>query len=881
MKKLIMTLMLFITALTAGAQSATSSIKQQMERLHQTAGVNFVYDASLNVGQPYHGPELKGLTLSKALKTLFEGSGISYQKNNKYVMLFKEPAKQTVKRFTLSGHVRDSIGETLINATVYDLTTHQGTTTNEYGYYSLTLPEGEHLLRISYIGYTEQTVKTVLYKSHTIDFTLHENMRLGEVVVTGDLNSQVLGTQMGKRSLSQADIKTEFSLFSSPDVVKTIQRISGVQEGVELASGLYVHGGNNDENLFLLDGSPLYQINHSMGLFSSFNADMVKNVDFYKSGFPARFGGRLSSVVDVRTNDGNMQEWHGSYRIGLLDGGVQFDGPLKRNKTSLNIGLRRSWFDLLSEPAFFLQRRISKEEKIGVNYNFHDLNAKLTHIVNERSRLSLSLYSGRDALSTDYKADWEMHDGGTDFEQTKNRLRWGNLNAALNWNYQPSHQIMTNLTAVYTHNRANILRRDDYRYASSSTDPIEKTHHETETRSTIDDIGYRAEVDFRPSPRHHIRLGNNYTLHLFRPQTKSLVNYNAGVEENDTISKHSSNHHTSHELNLYAEDQVTLNQRWSLNGGMNLSAFITPGKIFLNIDPRVAVKYQITPSLSAKASYTMMTQYVHKITNSFLEMPTDYWVPTTARLHPMRSNQWAIGLYAQMGKRWTASVEGYYKTTNHLLQYSSWTGLQPPAVSWETEVIDGQGRFYGFEADINYRTPKVQLSAAYTLSWNKRKFDNFYPDWYYDKFDNRHKLNLTGRFKLSKKTEMYAAWTLHSGNKITVPTQYAELAPLPVIKTPGTQTMFSGDGDCPAQGFIYEHPNNASLPLYHRLDMGFNFYHTTKHGHQRIWNLSLYNAYSHFNTMWTESEVKNDGSLRIKSKGYIPIVPSFSYTIKF
>jgi hypothetical protein len=310
---------------------------------------------------------------------------------------------------------------------------------------------------------------------------------------------------------------------------------------------------------------------------------MVKNVDFYKSGFPARFGGRLSSVVDVRTNDGNMQEWHGSYRIGSLDGGVQFDGPLKRNKTSLNIGLRRSWFDLLSEPAFFLQRRISKEEKIGVNYNFHDLNAKLTHIVNERSRLSLSLYSGRDALSTDYKADWEMHDGGTDFEQTKNRLRWGNLNAALNWNYQPSHQIMTNLTAVYTHNRANILRRDDYRYASSSTDPIEKTHHETETRSTIDDIGYRAEVDFRPSPRHHIRLGNNYTLHLFRPQTKSLVNYNAGVEENDTISKHSSNHHTSHELNLYAEDQVTLNQRWSLNGGMNLSAFITPGKIFLNI----------------------------------------------------------------------------------------------------------------------------------------------------------------------------------------------------------------------------------------------------------------------------------------------------------
>ena len=291
------------------------------------------------------------------------------------------------------------------------------------------------------------------------------------------------------------------------------------------------------------------------------------------------------------------------------------------------------------------------------------------------------------------------------------------------------------------------------------------------------------------------------------------------------------------------------------------------GKTFLNADPRVAMKYQITPYLSAKASYTMMTQYVHKITNSFLEMPTDYWVPTTAKLQPMRSHQLAVGLYAQMGKKWTASIEGYYKTTNHLLQYASWTGLQPPAVSWETEVIDGKGKFYGIETDVNYHTQKIQLSAAYTLSWNKRKFEDFYQDWYYDKFDNRHKLNLTGRFKFNKKTEMYAAWTLHSGNKMTVPTQYVELA-LP-------------DDDNRQREFIYERPNNATLPLYHRLDVGFNFYHTTKHGHQRIWNLSLYNAYCHINTMWTEAQVKDDGTIRIKSRGYIPIVPSFSYTIKF
>lgn len=880
MRQLIITL-LFLLSLTAGAQTATSTIRQQMDRLHETTGVNFVYDASLNVGQNYNGPELKGLSLSKALKTLLEGSGISFQLSGKYVMLFKETAHKSTRRFTLSGHVRDSIGETLINATIYDLTTRQGTMSNEYGFFSLTLPEGEHLLRISYVGFTEQTIKLKLTHHQALEIKLDGNTKLGEVVVTGDLNSPVIGTQMGKRSLSQTDIKTEFALFSSPDVVKTLQRISGVQEGVELASGLYVHGGNNDENLILLDGSPLYQINHSMGLFSSFNTDMVKNVDFYKSGFPARYGGRLSSVVDVRTNDGNMQEWHGSYRIGLLDGGVQFDGPIQKGKTSLNIGLRRSWLDLLSEPAFFLQRRISKEEKIGLNYNFHDLNAKLTHILNDQSRLSLSLYSGRDALSTKYEADWEMSNGGTDIELTKNRLRWGNLNAALNWNYQPSPKLMTNLTAIYTHNRANIHRRDDYRYASNSNIPIEITHHENETRSTIDDIGYRAEADFRPSPRHHIRFGNNYTLHLFRPQTKKLLNYNGVQEESDTISKSSSNHHTSHELNFYVEDQISLSKRWSLNGGINLSFFTTQGKTFSYIDPRLAVKYQITSYLSAKASYTMMTQYIHKITNSFLEMPTDYWVPTTASLQPMRSHQWAAGLYTQFGKQWTASIEGYYKATKHLLQYSSWSGLQPPATSWENEVIDGKGVFYGIEADVSYHTQKIQFDAAYTLSWNKRKFDKFYDDWYYDKFDNRHKLNLTGRFKLSKKTEMFAAWTLHSGNKMTLPTQYVEFPSLPAIESADMKTFFFGNGDIMQRGFIYERPNNTTLPAYHRLDLGFNFYHTTKHGHQRIWNLSLYNAYCHINTMWTEAKIKDDGTIRIKSKGFVPIVPSFSYTIKF
>ena len=871
-------------AVEAAATETATTIRQQMDWLHKTQNVNFVYDATLDVGQPYTGPSLAGMPFRQALKTLFQGSGIVFRVEGKQVLLWKqrptgEGQRDKQRRFTLSGHVRDSIGETLINTTVYDLTTGQGTMTNEYGYYSLTLPEGEHLLRVTYVGYRDRTEHVRLTANRVLDITLNENRLLGEVVVTGDLNSPVAGTQMGKRSLSQQDIKTEFSLFSSPDVVKTLQRMSGVQEGVEVASGLYVHGGNGDENLFLIDGTPLYSINHTLGLFSSFNTDMVKNVDFYKSGFPARYGGRLSSVVDVRTNDGNMQEWHGSYRIGLLDGSVHFEGPIQKGKTSLNVGLRRSWLDLLTEPAFAIANHYNKEEKLRLNYNFHDLNAKLTHIVNDRQRLSLSLYSGGDGLTA--RDDWDdSTDKYIDIEKMNNRMRWGNLNAALDWNLTLSPQLMANFTAVYTHNRANISYWDDWRYGTP--DDQEINHNEHSTHSTIDDLGYRVQFDYRPSPRHHIRFGHDYTYHQFRPQTKSQLYY-IGTSQGDTLSNSSSNRQTGHELNFYAEDQLTLSDRWSVNGGANLSLFLVSGKTYATVDPRVAVKYQLRPNLSLKASYTMMSQYVHKISNSFLDLPTDYWVPTTEKTRPMHSHQLAAGIYAQPGRRWTVSVEGYYKLTRHLLQFVSWNGLEPPAASWDTEVMDGSGLFYGVEADARYKNERVQVDAAYTLSWNKRKFDDFYEHWYYDKFDNRHKLNITARLNLTKKAEMYAAWTFHTGNRMTLATQYVKFATMPGYDE-NIHDNFHEGGHMfweNRQDFIFERPNNVVMPAYHRLDLGFNLHHRTKHGHERIWNWSIYNAYCHLNTMWTKVKQDYDYRFYVKCYGYIPIIPSFSYTIKF
>ena len=443
-----------------------------MLHMQQTRKVSFVYDASLKTNIPYKGISLDKLSLKKALNTLFQGTGISYQLKGGYVLLKASKAKATkpqesrpapqpvstsskkVQHHTISGYVKDENGETLINATVYDLTTHQGAMTNAYGFFSLTLPEGRHELKISYIGFNDKREIISLSADKHHDFTLSEDKshNLNEVVVTADLNSPLINTQTGKRSLSRDDIKTEFSLFSSPDVVKTLQRMSGVEEGMELASGLYVHGGNNDENLYLIDGTPLYSVNHTLGLFSSFNADVVKNVDFYKSGFPARYGGRLSSIVDVRTADGDFHHFHGSYRIGLLDGGVQLEGPIRKGKTSFNFGLRRSWLDIITRPAFAIYNKTKSadEDELTLNYFFHDLNAKVTNIFSDRSRMSLSMYSGQDGLTADSKSDYSYEGYGgtiTDKDDEKNKYTWGNINVALDWQYQFSPKLFANFTA--------------------------------------------------------------------------------------------------------------------------------------------------------------------------------------------------------------------------------------------------------------------------------------------------------------------------------------------------------------------------------------------------------------------------------------------------
>lgn len=853
--KIVLTLFLFCVCINVNAQQQKmTEMKKAIELMQGMYNITFVYESSLVKVKPQALP-LAGNSLRDNLKRIFGGTGIKWEIRDEYVLLFRP------NNYTFSGYVCEDGGETLINVTVLDLNTLKGTLSNEHGFFSITLPEGKHKLRFSYIGYQDVVKEVNLSSNYNGVIYLKESSNsLKEVVVFGDLNAPLRTTQTGKVSLTPEELNTEFSLLSSPDLVKILQNIPGVASGTELLSGMYVHGGKNDENLFLLDGTPLYQINHLGGLFSAFNTDIIKNVDFYKSGFPARYGGRLSSVVDVRTKEGNMKKFHGTFSLGLLDGRIRLEGPIIKDKTSFNIAMRRSWADIFTAPVFFLLNRSNPDNKKNVYYAFYDINGKITHRFSNKNKLSLSVYSGNDLLKI--KARQVFDDGehyGSDFN-----TKWGNLTAGLTWNCQISPNLSGCFTGVYSRNISIYDYVEDSRFFSNG-DQTSMTEMERSNHSTIDDMGYRMEFDYRPCTNHHIRFGSNYLHHIYRPQ--STVSRNR--TERDTLSVESSNCYKGNETSFYVEDEMRLSSKAKLNTGLHYTFYQTDRKMYHSFEPRLAMSYQCSEKVTMKVSYTEMSQFAHQLSNTYLNLPTDSWVPSTRKVRPMHSKQVAAGIYTELPMHIRLNVEGYYRTTNQLLEYDGGNSLMLPADNWYNLVKTGKGKSYGLELSMAYKDHYNVIEAGYTLSWSLQKFTDFYPGWYSSKFDNRHKLNIVFRHKFNDRIDVYAAWIYRSGDRATVPTQY--------VNGPS----FPGTTDSGEPELIYEKPNNIKLPTYHRLDLGVNFRRTTKKRFERIWNISIYNAYCRMNAFYTRIERLPNGGFKGKGFGIFPIIPSFCYSLKF
>lgn len=842
------------------------TLTEVFSALETQTGYIFSYESSVLKGLPPVSIYAEREELTVCLKRLLSPLSLEYTLAGRYVILKRKP-----RLFTVRGFIRDSASmESLINATLIEQGRRQGTVSNNYGFYSLTLPSGPVMLQVSYTGFASKRMAFDLRRDTIVNWALPASGQLEEVVVEGlNPDSEVLSSQTGCLEFSAHAISRGPALFGEPDVCRTLQQTPGVSPGTEGLTGLYVRGGKGDENLYLIDGNPVYHINHLGGLFSTFNPDAVKNVEFYKGSFPARYGGRLSSVVDVRMKDGDMQQYHGGISVGLLAATANLEGPIWKDRTSFNVAFRRTWLDVVTIPMVAVSNHKHKDHaKAG--YSFYDLNGKINHLFSDRSRMYVSVYAGQDRVR------WAEMPSRRSYNDLK--WRWGNFVGSLNWNYLFSSDLFANFTLTYSQYQARMWDLKE-NYTTEALDVLQ-LGKESVHGSYIRDMGYRADLEYTPLPSHRIKFGSDYLYHQYRPEQHWVTNSSGPVdekEENQTV--YANQWIPAHEASLYAEDDWLLSDRWKLNIGMRLSAFFVQRQAYCSLQPRLSLRYLIRRRLSAKLSYAKMNQYLHQLSHSYMNLPSDIWVPVTRKVKPMSSHQLSGGLYYTGRKGLEVSLEGYYKRMNNQIEYQDGASLFPVYARWEEKISMGEGRSYGMEVMAKKTQGNMSGWVGYTLAWADRYFPNGTVNGgkrFPARYDNRHKLNVALAWRLNRRVELSASWVYMSGNRITV----AVDSYLPIHPETG-----SAQPDDLKERLLYEpifRRNAVRLGDYHRLDLGVNVYRHTRKGHVGIWNVSLYNAYCRLNPFSVESLTRNsDGSWRLRQKGYVPLMPSVSYTYKF
>ncbi len=801
---------------------------QELLEFINRSGISINFSGSLPSDTLY---PLKGeFKVKDLLARIFDTDRYSFiQRNNKILII---PTVRE-KGFTFSGYIEEEGSrERLIGVNIYLPEYRLGTTTNEFGFFSMIVPEEKVTpVVISFIGYQRKLL--VLNPEDTArhrDIALvPESRQLDEVTVEASrLLAQI--TQMSQISLSPAQLATAPAFMGEVDIIKSIQLLPGVQRGAEGNTNFLVRGGNPDQNLLLLDGVPVYNASHAFGFVSIFNADALKNVELTTGGFPARYGGRLSSVLEVNMKEGNMEKIHGAGSIGLITSKLMLEGPIKKEKTSFMISGRRTYWDVLLKPVL-------AQSDNDISYYFGDINFKVNHKFSRKDRIYLSLYTGRDKLFT--------LSPGSELD-----FKWGNYTSVLRWNHLYSDKLFGNLSAIFSQYRLSFK----YQYPLAGTEGVNAAF-----KSLIQDYGLRYDFDYTLNPRHHLRTGVSATYHVFKPGFLSLTAPSAVL---DSIIQFTPTVYAT-DVFVYAEDDWQINERWKLNYGLHLSSYFTSTRDFTSLQPRLAARYLINQNWSLKASYAYMKQFVHLLANTGTSLPTDLWVSSSRRVPPQNSHQVAMGTaYATEGSAWEYTAELYYKYYTDLITYrDNATGAF--LNNWENQVLSGGiGRSYGLELLARKTKGKTTGWIGYTLSWSERRFERINQgEWFPFKYDRRHDFKMTVNHQFTKKFGVSANWVYNTGQKATIP--------------------LSSYIDAYGQTVIHYSKRNAfTYPAYHRLDLAVNWFKKTKWG-ERTWSIGVYNAYNRINPYYIYFSTDELNQRVATQVGVFPILPSISYNFRF
>ncbi|HDQ15794.1 MAG TPA: TonB-dependent receptor, partial [Bacteroidetes bacterium] len=674
---------------------------------------------------------------------------------------------------TISGYVENSeTGERFYNATVFDSNnTKYGTASNNYGFYSLTLPRGKVKLTAGYVGFDAYVLEFTVTKDTVINILLTSNTQIGEIVVTAEGN-KVENTQMSQINVPVSTINKMPVLFGEVDVLKTVQMLPGVQSGMEGTSGIYVRGGGPDQNLILLDGVPVYNVNHLFGFFSVFNGSAINDISLIKGGFPARYGGRLSSVLDIRMKEGNMKNYSGEVSVGVIASKFTVEGPIIKDKTSFILSGRRTYIDVLAAPFLKIASAIAALDgsNFFFGYFFYDLNAKINHKISEKDRIYLSGYFGKDKAYLRHSSSWY-----SDYYKTDYELFWGNATAAFRWNHVFSPKVFSNTTITYSNYHFITDIKQEYRFTWFGN--AIKEEWGLKYNSGIEDYAAKIDFDFMPNSTHKIKFGISGIHHTFKPGITALKF--SSVESAIAIDTSYGNKDLKgYELGTYLEDDFRIGKIFKMNLGVRGTTMLLPDTFFISVEPRVSIRVLLNDKMSVKASYAQMSQYLHFLTNSSVGLPTDLWLPATRLVPPEHSTQYAAGWVMNLSNNYELSIEAFYKKMDGIIEYKegesffSDSEIEEDGQIWENKIEIGEGWSYGAEFFIHKKFGKMNGWIGYTLSWSERQFPEIaFGQVFPYRYDRRHDIGILMLYKVNDKIDIGLTWVYGTGIAVTLAEQ--------------------------------------------------------------------------------------------------------------
>ena len=846
--------------------------------LSQLSATSIAFDAAL-FSDKQKSMRATDTALRDILTEVLEGTSVYFEATTAGIQLRK---KIILRNYIISGFIEDAeTGERLVAATLYDPVSQRGAVSNAYGFFSLTLPQGAHRLECSYLGYQPIQQALDLQASESISFQLKPSLSLQpiEVLASTSANDSRLpffqpGKAFGAKAIAQVP-----ALGGESDVFRYLQTQPGITTGTDGIGGMHVRGGSTDQNLILLDGVPIFNPSHSLGLFSIFNSAIIKSVTLQRSGFSARYGGHLASVLDLRSKDGNVKHFQSELAVSTVATKLSAEIPFANERGGLMIATRRSHLDPLIK--FTSRRNYEFQDITGeTNYSFYDLNAKVNFKAGKKDRLYVSFYKGEDKYFDFYNWNFEISDYyeeyASDYQNTQS-FGWGNTIAAFRWNHVFGDRLFSNVTLTnsrFSYQSFNAYNESILEYGET----IEEDYY-TRFYSDIEDVRLKIDFDFYWNANHQISWGLSGLQRQFEPGSISESLQIAETPLTDNIIADyfqdliPSEKFSASTISLYVEDQIRLGAKANLSIGLRHAFYNSPDSLFQSLQPRLLLAYRPSPGLQLSLSASRMSQFLHLLTAADAGLPTDLWVPATARVGPQHGWEMALNIDHRINKNWRWHVAPYYKVMEGVLAFAqdaSLPGLQEQNANfWEDEVVVGTGEAYGVETQLQWKTSRSSCHINYTWSRSFRTFStlndgNSFPF----RFDRPHLININFQHHWNKKWSAQLHWNYGSGQPITFLLSEAPYFPLNNFGQEATASLSTTNG--------------YRLPNYHRLDVNVSYqFHKGKHQHSFI--LGAYNLYRAYNPIYTyrvTDSIYDDLGGDYDEPG-LSIIPTISYSWRF